>query len=190
MHMGNSLSEGAVGGCRPLEHYSEYLRSLARLQLDCRLPGLLAPADGVQQTLKAHEDFAGFRGATDAELRAWLREILVQQLAQHALRRGWTAVGSRSLERSLQESSARFEALLISDESTPSEKDMRSERLIALAEALAALPDDQRTALELRYIAGLSVAKRGCADGPQHRVGDGPRVARHERIERTDGRAF
>jgi hypothetical protein len=60
---------------------------------------------------------------------------------------------------SLQESAARFEAILVSDKSTPSQKEMSSERLIALGEALAASPNDQRTALALRYPAELFAAK-------------------------------
>jgi RNA polymerase sigma-70 factor (ECF subfamily) len=144
------MFESAVGGCRPLEHYREYLRLLARLQLDLRVRGQLDPSDVVQQTLlKAHENLAGFRGTTDAQLRAWLRAILAQELALGARRRGRRAARTQSLEGALEQSSARFEALLVSDESTPSQKEMRAERLIALAEALATLPDDQRTALEL-----------------------------------------
>jgi RNA polymerase sigma-70 factor (ECF subfamily) len=153
------MCESAVGGCRPLEHYREYLRLLARLQLDCRLRAQLDASDIVQQTLlRAHERFDQFRGQTDRELRAWLRTILAHRLVD-AARRFSREKGNRvqSLEAALEQSSAKLEALLASEESNPSQRALRSERLIELAEALSRLPEDHQTAIELRYLQGLAV---------------------------------
>ncbi len=72
---------------RPLEQFTDYLRLLARLQLDQRLRARIAPSDIVQQTLLiAHQKQGQFRGRTDAELAAWLRTILVNILAQQMRR--------------------------------------------------------------------------------------------------------
>jgi RNA polymerase sigma-70 factor, ECF subfamily len=153
------MREGGLGGPRPLEHYCEYLRVLARLQLDPRLRLQLDPSDIVQQTLlKAHERFDQFRGQTDDELRAWLRAILARNLVDAARKLG-RQKGDRaqSLEAALEQSSAKLEALLVSEESSPSQGALRAERLVELAEAMARLPDDQRTAVELRYLHGLAV---------------------------------
>ena len=153
------MSEAAVGDPRPLEQYREYLRLLARLQLDPRLRGQLDPSDIVQQTLlKAHERFDQFRGQTDLELRAWLRAILARSLIDAARKFG-RQKGDRtqSLETALEESSAKLEALLASEESSPSQGAARAERLLELSVALARLPEDQRTAVELRYLHGLAV---------------------------------
>jgi RNA polymerase sigma-70 factor (ECF subfamily) len=128
------------------------LRLLARLQLDPQLRGQLDPSDIVQQTLlKAHERFDQFRGQTDEELRAWLRAILARSLID-AVRKYGRQKGDRaqSLEAALEQSSAKLEIFLASEESSPSQAAVRAERLVDLADALARLPDDQRTAVELR----------------------------------------
>jgi RNA polymerase sigma-70 factor (ECF subfamily) len=117
------------------------------------------PSDVVQQTLlKAHEKLDQFRGTNDAALRAWLRAILAQHLALAGRRFGRETGGhKRSLEVELEQSSSRLEAFLASEHSSPSQAALRSERLVELADALGQLPRDQRMAVELRYLQGLSV---------------------------------
>jgi RNA polymerase sigma-70 factor (ECF subfamily) len=152
------MSHAAEDLPRPLEQYRDYLRLLARLQLDPRLRGALDPSDIAQQTLlKAYENLKGFRGKTDAELQAWLRAILAQQLALWARKGGRRKVRTHSLEAALEASSARLESLVATDETSPSQEMVREERLVELTVALAELPEDQRIAVELRYLTGLSV---------------------------------
>ncbi len=146
-------------GPRPIEAFREYLRLLARLQIGPDRRSAVDPSDVVQQTLlRAHERRNQFRGTTDAEREAWLRAILASQIAD-ALRRPERRGGGRlvSLEAALHESSARLDAWLASEQSSPSVRAMRAERLVELADALATLPEDQREAVELRHLKGLSV---------------------------------
>jgi RNA polymerase sigma-70 factor, ECF subfamily len=153
------MAHDAGDAPRPLEQYADYLTLLARLQIDPVLRGRLDPSDVVQQTLLiAHEKFGQFRGQTDGELAAWLRAILANTLAQ-ASRRFYrlNAEHARSLEKSMEESSARLEAWLARDESTPGQKAARAEELRLLATALASLADDQRSAIELHHLQGLTV---------------------------------
>jgi RNA polymerase sigma-70 factor, ECF subfamily len=148
---------------RPLEEYRDYLRVLARAQLDPRLRGKLDPSDVVQETLlKAHAHKDQFRGGTEVEKRAYLRQILARELLMAARKYGRQHVGlERSLQAALEESSARLEAWLAAEDSTPIERAVREEQLLRLARGLARLPADQREAVELRYLQGYTVSDVG-----------------------------
>jgi RNA polymerase sigma-70 factor (ECF subfamily) len=155
------MSTQAEGPERPLEDYREYLRMLARLQLDPLLRGKLDPSDIVQEALlKAHEKREQFRGQTEEERVSWLRSILANTLIDVARKygaQGRDVAAERSLEAALQESSAQLEKWLATDVSSPVQHAVHEEELLRLADALAQLPDDQRIALEMKHVGGYSV---------------------------------
>jgi len=145
-----------------VEKYRAYLRLLAGLQIDPRLRTKLDASDVVQETLlKAHEKIGQFRGQSDAEMAGWLRQILANQLAQ-ALRQFGRQRRDLALERSieanLEHSSRRLEGWLAAEGSSPSQQAERHEQTLRLAVALAQLPEEQRSALEMRYLQGRPVA--------------------------------
>jgi RNA polymerase sigma-70 factor (ECF subfamily) len=148
---------------RPLEDYREYLSLLARLQLGARLRSKLDASDVVQQAiLQAHTARDQFRGATEAEWLGWLRAILANALASSARR--FTAEArdlgrERSLEVALDQSASRLACLLSADQTSPSAGAVRAEEILGLAQAMAALPEDQRSVVELHHLKGLPVVE-------------------------------
>jgi RNA polymerase sigma-70 factor (ECF subfamily) len=147
------------------ERYRAYLRLLARLHLDPRLRGKLDPSDVVQQTLvQAYQALDQFRGTSDGELAAWLRQILARNLAMAVrdfARAKRDLARERSLEGALAQSSSRLDAWLAADQSSPSCQAQRKEQAVRLAEALEQLPEAQREALVLQHWQGWSLAQIG-----------------------------
>ena len=157
------MSDAAAIDDRPLDGYYQYLILLARVHLDPRLARKLDASDVVQQTLlEAHEQRGQFRGQDEAELAAWLRQILIHNLADalRGFRRARRDVArERSLEEAVDHSSAKLDAWLAAEQSSPSQQAMQHERAVRLANALAELPDAQREALVLQHWHGRSLAE-------------------------------
>ena len=81
-----------------VEQYRAYLILLARLQIGRRLQGKADASDLVQETfLQAYLHLGDFQGSTEAELVAWLREILASRLAK--LVRRYYGTQSRNIRR-------------------------------------------------------------------------------------------
>jgi RNA polymerase sigma-70 factor (ECF subfamily) len=152
-----------------LEKFRAYLALLARLQVDDWLQGKIDLSGVVQQTLwEAHRASAQLAGRTEAELAAWLRRALANNLADEVRRLGAdkrNVAREQSLEAALEQSSARLEAWLAVEQSSPSERLMRQEQAVRLAAALARLPENQRRAVELRHLKGLSLVEVAAALG-------------------------
>ena len=141
---------------RAPEDFRDYLANLARWRLDPRLRSKLDPDDVVQQTLlEAYTGLDQFRGQSEGEWTAWLRRILLRNLANAVRDLGRLkrdAGRERSLDTVIEESSLRLAALLAADQSSPSEQAQRQERAVQLEEALATLPEAQREVVVLRHL--------------------------------------
>jgi RNA polymerase sigma-70 factor (ECF subfamily) len=145
------------------ENFRSYLRLLARLQLPKKLAPKLDASDVVQLTLvQAYRALDGFRGRTQGEMAAWLRQILARNLAHAARDHGRQkrdAGREVSIAAAVDQSSARLEAWLAAEQSSPSERAQRNDEVLHLAAALEKLPDDQREAIELHYWQGWTLAQ-------------------------------
>jgi RNA polymerase sigma-70 factor, ECF subfamily len=148
---------------RSLERFRDYLALLARMQVEPRLRGKVDLSGVVQQALlEAHRGWGQFRGQNDAQTAAWLRRILLNNLADELRKQGAQkrdVALERSLDVALEDSASRLEAWLAAEQSSPSAAAMRHEQMLRLAEAVAALPDAQRRAVELHHLRGLSLAE-------------------------------
>lgn len=145
-----------------LEKYRDYLHLLARMQMRSSLRTKFDESDVVQDTLlKALAGLEQYRGASEAELTAWLRSILASCLTDAARKYAGPVRDTgreRSLSERVEDSSARLEALLHGPGPSPSRRLTLEEDKLQLAAALARLPEDQRAAIELRHLHGASVA--------------------------------
>ena len=160
------LIRTARAGGEPAEgklfaRYAPYLTLLARVEVGRRLQGKLDPADLVQDVfLDAHRYFPTFRGTTEPEFTAWLRQILAGVLANTLRRYFGTKARDPRLEQDIRaavdQSSVMLVNQLASPGTSPSEVASRREQAVLFADALGRLPDDYREVIVLRHLEGLS----------------------------------
>jgi RNA polymerase sigma-70 factor (ECF subfamily) len=153
---GDGLALGSL-----LEGYRAYMRMLVRVKFGRRLPSKLDADDLLQEAyLRAHQAIGRFRGTTEDEFLAWLRGILVHVLADQVRRYHGTGRRDPRLERALEvgleRSSEALAHLLVAPTSSPSQRAVRHERAVRLAEAMERLPPASREVLALRHFEDLS----------------------------------
>ncbi len=152
-----------------LQWYLSYLTILATTQLDHRLRRRISPSDLVQETmLAAHRDFGDFRGGSQNELLAWLRQILI-----HTLHRAFAKhvkAGKRDIRREvsidqisnrLEESACNLAAMLPGHTESPSSPMRERESAVQLANELNKLRPQYRDVIIYRIIQGLSFDEIG-----------------------------
>jgi len=162
------LAEAKGGGEAQLGQlltlYRNYLTILATTQLDARLRRRISPSDLVQEAmLGAYRDFGKFRGTTERELLAWLRQILINclhhayeahvQAGRRDIRR---EVSLDDMHRAMDRSVIQLAHVLADRGPSPSAPVRERERSIAIADQLAKLKRDDRDVIVLRNLQGLS----------------------------------
>jgi RNA polymerase sigma-70 factor, ECF subfamily len=138
-----------------LSQYHAYLLHVARRQLARDLQAKGDASDLVQETfLEAQRFFDRFEGHSGAELRAWLRCVLVHQTAKVGRRFRTTQKRRLAREVRLDAShplAATHAALPAAAVATPSAHLLARERQEVLLRALDRLPEDYRRVMLLRY---------------------------------------
>src|SRR5262249_36849525 len=144
-------SREALG--QALEACRRYLLQVAQQELDAGLRAKASPSDLVQETfLEAQRDFGQFHGSSEAELLAWLRQLLRHRLGK--LRRHYRTTKrriTREVNLEPDDSSADLGGGVAATTSTPSGHAMAHEQDAALQGALERLPDDYQRVIVWRY---------------------------------------
>jgi RNA polymerase sigma-70 factor (ECF subfamily) len=143
-----------------LSQYRTYLTLLGAAQFRQRLRPRVSPSDIVQDVmLRAHCHFGQFRGHTEPELLAWLREILLNSLARFVEQHLHAA--KRDIRREISidqfaDSAAGLgqRAIPVDDPGTRIAE--AGDQAALLANLLEQLPAHYREVLQLRNIQGLS----------------------------------
>ena len=147
-----------------LQLYQNYLTVLATTQVDGRLRRRMSASDLVQEAmLAAHRDFHQFRGGSEGELLAWLRQILCNCLS-HAIEKNVYAkkrdirreVALDTMAKKLDDSMMRLSHLVSDKAPSPSEVVSHRELAAELADQLAKLKDSYRDVIVYRNLQGLS----------------------------------
>jgi RNA polymerase sigma-70 factor (ECF subfamily) len=141
---------------RLLGLYRNYLRLLARTWLQGTVREKMDASDLVQETLlKAHKNFGSFRGTEEAELVAWLRQIMARHITDHARR---LRAGRRDVTREQPLVGAlrdKLHDMAASSYSGPSGALRQRELGVLLADALAQLSPPRREVIVLRNLEEL-----------------------------------
>ena len=149
---------------RALEACRGYLLQIARREIGQDLQAKCGASDLVQQTfLEANRDFSYFQGATEAEWRAWLRRLLLNNLANVV--RGYRETAKRAVGREVGlgqgDSTTRGANDPAADLPSPSTEMMAREKADAVQRALDQLPETYQRVLKLRHENDLTFEEIG-----------------------------
>ena len=147
-----------------LEGWRRYLLAIAEGQLDGDLRAKGGASDLVQETfLEAQRDFERFRGSSPDELRAWLRQVLLNNVGAFTRRFRTTGKRAVSLEIAIHHdgSSAGAGEVFAASGLSPSGVAIEHEQGAALRRAIGRLPDDYRQVVFLRFEEGRSFEEIG-----------------------------
>ena len=155
-----SITDGpSLVSAESLENFRSYLLAVAGQRLGPELRAKVGASDVVQDTLLAAQlGRKAFRGEDAADLKPWLRGILLHRLAN--LRRKYldtakTRIGAEVPLATLPTQGSAWKALADTATSACTAA-VRGELRDTLEEGLARLPDHYRRVLELRYREGLT----------------------------------
>lgn len=136
-----------------IDRIRPYLLKIANEKMDPGLRRKIGASDIVQETMMtAHRYVTKFTGDSEAEWKAWLRTIVVNDI--HNVRRKFRGTEKRQLDREVgihgdsQSSSPGIDIPRAGP--TPRSEAAMNEESLRLREAMERLPDEYRQVLQLR----------------------------------------
>lgn len=136
--------------------YCNYLQMLAHAQHNSQFRARFDSSDIAQETMMvAFRKFAQFQGHTEKELLAWLRTILIRNVADQVKRHQSQRRDVReqmSLEAAMARSSLDAQRFLQTSLTSPSGQAAQREQAVLLADVLARMPAQYREVIVLRHL--------------------------------------
>lgn len=151
-----------------LSRYRPYLRLLARQAIGADVRRREDESDILQQTeLDVSQAIAGFKGATEPEFSAWIKQILRRNVATACRnhRAGKRDVGREVWLDDTESTASVTWRQPVGREATPSLQARRGEAALKLAAAIEALPPNQSNAVRMRHLDGMKIDEVAAALG-------------------------
>lgn len=143
-----------------LENYRPWCRVFVRQSLFRQLGRRLDESDVIQSAwVDVIRKLDTFKGKTEPEFFGWLKKILENNL-KNVIRDNMADKRDFRVE---QDFAIQLDSVSlnwwepVAPGSTPSNRMLKGESALRLAEAIESLPESQRTAVELRYLQGMKL---------------------------------
>lgn len=141
-----------------MESYRSVLRLILRSYISQQTLNHLDLSGVIQQTMiEAHANECSLQSWNEERRVGWLRQALLNNLRDE-LRKMKQAQQTFSLDQQQGTGVGTLADLIAADHTSPGQGAIRNEMLFQLAKCLERLPCDQRRAIELHHLDGLTLA--------------------------------
>ncbi|MCA9009274.1 MAG: sigma-70 family RNA polymerase sigma factor [Planctomycetaceae bacterium] len=139
-----------------LQAYRDYLSLLADEELGSDIKVKASVSDLVQESfLEAKRDFGQFKGTSPQDFQAWLRRLLLNNVAN--VIRSYRGTGKRDVSREVAYFDGEYRKhLFAGEQQSPSSMVVKNERFDALAAAMKRLPEHYQEIIQCRNYERLS----------------------------------
>ena len=168
-HTSKSIAKAVSGDCEALERLLVGSGAKLSRHISQKLPSLLLGRETVEDILQqtyvqAIRGINRLEATTEKAFVAWLKTIAENQIhnaviAHQRKKRSGRLHRLRRVENSRNSSLGDIVDMLCDQGDTPGRGAARQESILAMQVAIATLPDQQRRAVELRFMQGKSVAE-------------------------------